>query len=149
MEKVHTVGSAKIHPKPKIEKTPPAEIEPFFNTYRWVELMVKFWGGVSQAPFEILALKGPNLAQMAKYLLRGLESQTRPLFNTVLITEYGFNIKITNIVFRRSYLAHFGQNWVKIRSKSSQNGQKRIKRPREPNKTTFPYSFWSLSMNLT
>ena len=28
-----TAGSAKIHPRPKIKKTPPTKVRPFFNTY--------------------------------------------------------------------------------------------------------------------
>ena len=48
-----------------------------------------------------LGLKGPKLAQMAKTILRGLESQTRPDFHTVLVPEYGFYIKIPNNVKRR------------------------------------------------
>ena len=61
-----------------------------------------------------MALKGPNLAQMAKYLSRDLESQKRPLFLTVLVTENRFCIKRPNIASKRPHLAHFGQNWVKI-----------------------------------
>ena len=39
------------------------------------------------AIWEILALKGPKLDQMAKTTLRGLEGQTRPFFHTVLGPE--------------------------------------------------------------
>ena len=43
--------------------------------------------GVSPAHLEILALKGPKLAQMAKTLFRGLEAKKRPLFHLVLDPE--------------------------------------------------------------
>ena len=133
----HTVGSGKIYPKPKIKKTPPTKIGSFFNTHMWVELMVIFWRGVSQAVLEILALKGPKLAQMAKYLFRGVVSQTRPFFHTVWGTEYEFCIKIPNIVSRGSILAHLGQIWVKFGPKLTQNGQRCSKKPEYLNKTFF------------
>ena len=69
------------------------------------------------AIWEILALKGPKLDQMAKTTLRGLEGQTRPLFHTVLGPEYESYIKSPNLVLTRQDLAHMGQilgqNWSK------------------------------------
>ena len=76
--------------------------------------MAKFSGYVSQAVWDILALKGPNLAQMAKYMSKDLESQTRPLFHTVLVTEYRFGAQIPKFAFKSLNLPHFCQNWVKI-----------------------------------
>ena len=43
---------------------------------------------VSRAVFEILALKGPKLAQMAKHMIIGLEDQTRTFFHLISSTEY-------------------------------------------------------------
>ena len=43
--------------------------------------------GVFPVHLEILALKGPKLAQMAKTLFRGLEAKKRPLFHLVLDPE--------------------------------------------------------------
>ena len=69
-----------------------------------------------------MALKGPDLDQMAKTTLRGLEGQTRPLFHTVLGPECESHIKSPNLVLRGQDLAHIGQilgqNWSK-RAKSN------------------------------
>ena len=69
------------------------------------------------AIWEILALKGPKLDQMAKVTLRGLEGQTRPLFHRMLGPACAFYIKSPNYFLRGHYLAHKGQilgpNWSK------------------------------------
>ena len=101
-----TAGSAKIYPRPKIKKTPPTKIGPFSNTYVWVKLMLKFWGYVSRAVFEILALKGPKLAQMAKHMIIGLEDQTRTFFHLISSTGYEFFIKISSFCFWGWIWAH-------------------------------------------
>ena len=92
--KLLTVGSDRNQPRSYIKKTVPAKVRPVSNTYGWGEFMKKFWGYVSQDPWEILALEVPKLAQMAKSVSTGLDSKTRPLFHTVSVTEYEFQIKI-------------------------------------------------------
>ena len=88
------------------------------------------------AIWDILALKGPKLDQMAKTTLRGLEGQTRPLFHTVLGPEYESYIKSPNLVLARQDLAHMAKYWDRIGPK----GQNQIELPRMANKTTFPHS---------
>ena len=83
---MYTAGSAKIHPRPTIKKTPPTKVRPFFNTYVWVKFMLKFLGYVSQAILEILDLKGPKLTKKTKYILEDLESKMKPLFHTFSCT---------------------------------------------------------------
>ena len=107
--------------------------------------MVKFWGYVSRPILEILALKGPNLALMAKYITRGVESQKRPLFQSVLGTEHEYCLRIPNFDSLESNLAILDLNWAQIGPKLAQKGQKCIYRPREPNKTIFPHNLKSLS----
>ena len=76
------------------------------------------------AIWDILALKGPKLDQMAKTTLSGLEGQTRPLFHTVLGPKCESYIKSPNLVLRGQDLAPMdqilGQNWSK-RPKSNRN----------------------------
>ena len=78
------------------------------------------------AIWEILALKGPKLDQMAKVTLGCLEGQTRPLFHIFLDPECESYMKSPNQVLRGQYLAHkgqiFGQNWSK-RPKSKRIAQ--------------------------
>ena len=97
------------------------------------------------AIWEILALKGPKLDQMAKVTLGCLEGQTRPLFHIFLDPECESYMKSPNQVLRGQYLAHkgqiFGQNWSK-RPKSkriAQNGKQDHFSTQSP----------SLSINLT
>ena len=42
------------------KKTPPKIINPFFNDFKQVKTIVKFWGHVSSAVFEILTFKKLN-----------------------------------------------------------------------------------------
>ena len=94
---------------------------------------------------DILALKGPNLAQLAKTVLRGLEGQTRPFFHTELGPEYEFYTKDWNFECRKSNLAHFGQNWARNWSKMAKNVSKGL----EDQKRHFSTQFSALSMNFT
>ena len=125
--KLYTVGSAKIYPRPKIKKTPPTKIGPFSNSYVWGKIMVKFWGYVSLPILEILAFKGPNLALMAKYITRGVESQKRPLFQSVLGTEHEYYLKIPNFDSLESNLAVLDLNWAQIGPKLAPNWPKKAK----------------------
>ena len=52
-----TAGWERNHPRPNIKKTIPAKVRPVSNTYEWGKFMKKFWGYVSQHPWEIFALK--------------------------------------------------------------------------------------------
>ena len=54
---------------------------------------------------------------MVKYIFRGLENQTRQLFNTLLGTEYEFSIKSQNIVKGRSNQGQFGRKRANLGSK--------------------------------
>ena len=83
------------------------KVRPVYYIFGQNEVIGAIKSKPPRASWEVLALKGSDLAQMAKYILRGLGSQTRPHFHTVMVTEYGLNIKIPNIAFRRSFLAHF------------------------------------------
>ena len=62
------------------------------------------------AIWEILALKGPKLDQMAKTTLRGLEGQTRPLFHTVLGPECESYIKSPNLSIYKPRFGPYGPN---------------------------------------
>ena len=55
------MGSQQVEPKsiPR-KKTPPKITNPFFNDFKQVKAIVKFWGYVSRAVFEILAFKKLN-----------------------------------------------------------------------------------------
>ena len=97
-----------------------------------------------RAIWEILALKGPKLDQMAKVTLGCLEGQTRPLFHIFLDPECESYMKSPNQVLRGQYLAHnnqiLGQNWSKRPNSNriAQNG----------NQDHFSTVFPALSINL-
>ena len=48
------------------KKTPPKIINPFFNDFKQVKTIVKFWGHVSRAVFEILTFKKLNFEPKSK-----------------------------------------------------------------------------------
>ena len=54
------------------KKTPPKIINPFFNNFKQVKIIVKFWGYVSRAVFEILTFKKPNFEPKSKVKVRNL-----------------------------------------------------------------------------
>ena len=54
------------------KKTPPKILNQFFNYFKQVKTMIKFWGHVSRAVFEILTFKKLNFEPKSKVKVRNL-----------------------------------------------------------------------------
>ena len=114
------------------------QLRPFFHTILSTQYSscIKIAHFNFQGPIQVyLGSKlGQIQPQKAKNVQKGLESQMRPSFHTVLSTECGSCIKISNFDFQ-------GPIWVYFGSKLAPKAKKSTYRPTKPNEPIFPHSF--------
>ena len=74
---------------------------------------------------------------MAKYITRGVESQKRPLFQSVLGTEHEYYLKIPDFDSLESNLAVLDLNWAQIGPKLAQKGKNAFTGPESQTRPFF------------